>query len=56
MDDAAGEAFDKCAKAMGLGFPGGPAIEAAAKTGNSKAIDLPALYGANQGAIFLFPV
>ena len=41
MDDAAGEAFDKCAKAMGLGFPGGPAIEAAAKTGNSKAIDLP---------------
>ena len=37
MDDAAGEAFDKCAKAMGLGFPGGPAIEAAAKIGNSKA-------------------
>ena len=56
MDDAAGEAFDKCAKAMGLGFPGGPAIEAAAKTGNSEAIDLPRPLGANQGAIFLFPV
>jgi len=41
MDDAAGEAFDKCAKAMGLGYPGGPAIEAAAKNGNPKSIALP---------------
>ena len=54
MDDAAGEAFDKCAKAMGLGFPGGPAIEAAAKTGNSKSIDLPRpLYG-TPGCHFSF--
>ena len=54
MDDAAGEAFDKCAKAMGLDFPGGPAIEAAAKTGNSKAIDLPRpLYG-TPGCHFSF--
>jgi len=41
MDDAAGEAFDKCAKAMGLGYPGGPAIEAVAKSGDSKSINLP---------------
>jgi len=36
-DDAAGEAFDKVAKILGLGFPGGPRIEKAAKTGNPKA-------------------
>jgi len=41
LDDAAGEAFDKCAKAMGLGYPGGPAIEAVAKSGDSKSINLP---------------
>ena len=41
MDDAAGEAFDKCAKIMGLGYPGGPAIEDAARHGNAKAIALP---------------
>jgi len=41
MDDAAGEAFDKCAKIMGLGYPGGPAIEAAAATGDASIIDLP---------------
>lgn len=54
MDDAAGEAFDKCAKAMGLGFPGGPAIEAAAKTGNSKAIDLPRPLNGTLGCHFSF--
>lgn len=36
VDDAAGEAFDKVAKMLGLGYPGGPAIEAAAKAGNPK--------------------
>lgn len=36
-DDAAGEAFDKVAKLLGLGYPGGPAIEAAAKGGDPKA-------------------
>lgn len=41
MDDAAGEAFDKCAKIMGLGYPGGPAIEKAAITGDAKSITLP---------------
>src|SRR5213080_2230045 len=40
-DDAAGEAFDKVAKLLGLGFPGGPAIERAAKTGDPKAITFP---------------
>ncbi|MDR1744283.1 MAG: tRNA (adenosine(37)-N6)-threonylcarbamoyltransferase complex transferase subunit TsaD, partial [Planctomycetota bacterium] len=34
LDDAAGEAFDKAAKLLGLGFPGGPRIEAAAKKGD----------------------
>ncbi|MFM8499163.1 MAG: tRNA (adenosine(37)-N6)-threonylcarbamoyltransferase complex transferase subunit TsaD [Chakrabartia sp.] len=41
IDDAAGEAFDKTAKLLGLGFPGGPAVEAAAKAGNPKAVPLP---------------
>ena len=37
-DDAAGEAFDKVARAIGLGYPGGPKIEKKAKEGNDKAI------------------
>ena len=37
IDDAAGEAFDKCAKVMGLPYPGGPHIDRLAKTGNSLA-------------------
>ena len=40
-DDAAGEAFDKVSKLLGLGFPGGPLIEKTAKTGNPKAIRFP---------------
>lgn len=40
-DDAAGEAFDKVARAIGLGYPGGPKIDKAAKTGNSEAIKFP---------------
>lgn len=40
-DDAAGEAFDKIGRAIGLGYPGGPKIEAAAKEGNPDAIELP---------------
>jgi N6-L-threonylcarbamoyladenine synthase len=40
-DDAAGEAFDKIARAMGLGYPGGPKIQESAKSGNPKAIDFP---------------
>ncbi len=41
MDDAAGEAFDKIARVMGLGFPGGPAIDREALAGNPRAIDFP---------------
>lgn len=41
IDDAAGEAFDKTAKLLGLGFPGGPAVEAAAARGNARAVPLP---------------
>jgi N6-L-threonylcarbamoyladenine synthase len=41
IDDAAGEAFDKTAKLLGLGFPGGPAVERAALAGNPAAVPLP---------------
>ena len=41
IDDALGEAFDKTAKILGLGFPGGPAVERIAATGNAKAVALP---------------
>jgi N6-L-threonylcarbamoyladenine synthase len=41
IDDAAGEAFDKVARFLELGFPGGPAIDKAATRGNDKAIDFP---------------
>ena len=41
IDDAAGEAFDKIARVMKLGFPGGPAIDADAINGNARAIDFP---------------
>lgn len=37
IDDAAGEAFDKCAKVMGLGYPGGPIVNKLANIGNAKA-------------------
>ncbi len=37
IDDAAGEAFDKCAKILGLGYPGGPLIDVYARNGNPKA-------------------
>ncbi len=40
-DDAAGEAFDKIARVIGLGYPGGPKIEALAKEGNSDAFKFP---------------
>ena len=40
-DDAAGECFDKTARLLGFGYPGGPAIEKAARKGNPKAFDLP---------------
>lgn len=40
-DDAAGEAFDKVARAIGLGYPGGPKIDKVSKEGNAEAIDFP---------------
>ncbi|MCP4434440.1 MAG: tRNA (adenosine(37)-N6)-threonylcarbamoyltransferase complex transferase subunit TsaD [Actinomycetia bacterium] len=41
LDDAAGEAFDKVARFLGLGYPGGPAIDTAALSGDPEAIDFP---------------
>ncbi len=41
IDDALGEAFDKTAKILGLGFPGGPAVERLAREGDPKAVPLP---------------
>ncbi|MBI4688075.1 MAG: tRNA (adenosine(37)-N6)-threonylcarbamoyltransferase complex transferase subunit TsaD [Nitrospirae bacterium] len=43
-DDAAGEAYDKVAKLLGLSYPGGPIIDRLAQEGNSKAIDFPRAY------------
>ena len=43
-DDAAGEAYDKVSKLLGLGYPGGPIIDELAKKGNPKAIDFPRAY------------
>ncbi|MCP5412889.1 MAG: tRNA (adenosine(37)-N6)-threonylcarbamoyltransferase complex transferase subunit TsaD [Alphaproteobacteria bacterium] len=58
IDDAVGEAFDKAAKILGLPYPGGPAVEAAARSGNGRAIDLPRPlvtgHNARPGADFSF--
>jgi len=54
VDDAAGEAFDKTAKVMGLGFPGGPAVEHMAKTGNPKTVPLPRPFRGKPHADFSF--
>ena len=54
VDDAAGEAFDKTAKVMGLGFPGGPNVERWAKTGDAKAIALPRPFKGKDHADFSF--
>lgn len=43
-DDAAGEAYDKVARAIGMGYPGGPKIDAAAKLGNPHAVKFPRVY------------
>lgn len=54
VDDAAGEAFDKTAKVMGLGFPGGPNVERTAKKGNPKAVSLPRPFRGKDHADFSF--
>ncbi len=43
-DDAAGEAFDKIARALGLGYPGGPLVDAQAKHGNCRAVEFPRVH------------
>jgi N6-L-threonylcarbamoyladenine synthase len=53
-DDAAGEAFDKVAKMLGLGYPGGPAIDRLAKEGNPEAIRFPRAYLDEGGFEFSF--
>ena len=54
MDDAAGEAFDKVAKLLELGYPGGPIIDRLSKEGNPKAIDFPRPYVWDHGLNFSF--
>jgi N6-L-threonylcarbamoyladenine synthase len=53
-DDAAGEAFDKVAKLLGLGFPGGPAIERTAAAGDARAIAFPLAQMTDQAPDFSF--
>ncbi len=53
-DDAAGEAFDKVARAIGLGYPGGPKIDQAAKQGNPEAITFPRAHMADSPYDFSF--
>jgi N6-L-threonylcarbamoyladenine synthase len=53
-DDAAGEAFDKVSKMLGLGYPGGPAIERAAASGNPEAFAFPRPMLADPGFDFSF--
>lgn len=53
-DDAAGEAFDKVARAIGLGYPGGPKIEKLAKEGNPDAIAFPRAHIADSQYDFSF--
>jgi N6-L-threonylcarbamoyladenine synthase len=54
IDDAAGEAFDKVAKMLGLGYPGGPAVQAAAHRGNPDGISLPRPMAGREGCDFSF--
>jgi len=54
IDDAAGEAFDKAASLLGLGFPGGPAIERAAASGDPRRFALPRPMLGRPGADFSF--
>ncbi len=53
-DDAAGEAFDKVARAIGLGYPGGPKVDKLAREGNPKAITFPRAKIAGNEADFSF--
>jgi N6-L-threonylcarbamoyladenine synthase len=54
IDDAAGEAFDKTAKLLGLGYPGGPLLEQAARSGDPARFDLPRPLKGRPGCDFSF--
>jgi N6-L-threonylcarbamoyladenine synthase len=54
LDDAAGEAFDKVARLLGLGFPGGPALQRLAEDGDPAAFDLPVAMARDPGLDFSF--
>ncbi len=54
LDDAAGEAFDKVARMLGLGFPGGPALQRLAEDGDPAAFEMPVAMARNPGLDFSF--
>ncbi len=54
LDDAAGEAFDKSARLLGLGYPGGPALEREAAGGDREAFDMPVAMARDPGLDFSF--
>jgi N6-L-threonylcarbamoyladenine synthase len=54
IDDAAGECFDKCARALGLGWPGGPALERLAATGTPRGVPVPVPMRGRPGCDFSF--
>lgn len=54
IDDAVGEAFDKTAKLLGLGYPGGPAVERAARDGDGRRVELPRPMVGRPGCDFSF--
>ncbi|HDR16868.1 MAG TPA: tRNA (adenosine(37)-N6)-threonylcarbamoyltransferase complex transferase subunit TsaD [Desulfobacteraceae bacterium] len=54
LDDAAGEAYDKVAKILGLGYPGGPVIERIAKSGRRDAVSFPRAYLSSESLDFSF--
>jgi N6-L-threonylcarbamoyladenine synthase len=54
LDDAAGEAFDKSARLLGLGYPGGPAVQREAEAGDPAAFEMPVAMSRNPGLDFSF--
>jgi N6-L-threonylcarbamoyladenine synthase len=54
LDDAAGEAFDKVARMLGLGYPGGPALEKLAREGDPSAFEMPVAMSRDPGLDFSF--
>ena len=54
LDDAAGEAFDKSARLLGLGYPGGPAVQREAEGGDPEAFEMPVAMSRNPGLDFSF--